>query len=65
MRSARRTPAGTSRRLQELPPALRTAFAGIAAHTERAVFAEAALDAQDWTACRALYAGLLPPKARA
>ena len=61
-------PSHTSRdiaALQELPPALRTAFAGIAAHTERAVFAQAALDMQDWTACRALYAGLLPTQTRA
>ncbi len=56
-------PALTSRdiaALSVLPPALRTAFSGIAARTERAVFAQAPLGPQDWQACRALYAGLLP-----
>ena len=57
-------PALTSRDIAAsavLPPAFRTAFAGIAARAEQAVFAQAPLGVQDWEACRALYAGLLPP----
>lgn len=56
-------PSHTSRdiaRLPVLPENTRHAFAGIAQRTERAVFARTDLVQEDWEACRALYAGLLP-----
>jgi hypothetical protein len=59
-------PAFTSRNIadsREIPAVPRKLFADIAAVVERSLFGGRAVDAQDWSACRARYADFAQPKA--